>query len=231
MGGVDTIGGASQNIFWAMGQVAFGWVPATFAALFGLAPGTNSPLTFVPQPVTPGTITDYLASSASPETVDSLYRFWGELVAFSIIVSIIMAALVVYCAMRILEVRRHEWERFAAAAHPVAAGDVSKVQLRWNRILEEVSSEDEQRWRLAILEADIMLNELLDVLGYRGETMADKMKQVDRADFNTIDFAWEAHKVRNSVAHEGSARSLGAREARRVIDLYERVFREFNFVS
>ena len=76
-----------------------------------------------------------------------------------------------------------------------------------------------------------MLNELLDVLGYRGETMADKMKQVDPAKFNGINLAWEAHRVRNALAHQGSMQELNAREARRVIELFEAVFREFRFVE
>ena len=88
-----------------------------------------------------------------------------------------------------------------------------------------------ESWRLAILEADIMLNELLDLQGYKGETMADKMKQADRANFNTIDAAWEAHKVRNRIAHEGEGHEISAREARRVIDLYERVLKEFRIVE
>ena len=76
-----------------------------------------------------------------------------------------------------------------------------------------------------------MLNELLDVQGYRGETMADKMKQADRATFRSIDAAWEAHGLRNKVAHQGSALLLNAREARRVIGLYEQVFREFKIIQ
>jgi hypothetical protein len=61
--------------------------------------------------------------------------------------------------------------------------------------------------------------------------MADKMRQVDRADFRTIDLAWEAHKVRNRIAHEGSAHSLSAREARRVIDLYDAIFKEHGYTG
>ena len=76
-----------------------------------------------------------------------------------------------------------------------------------------------------------MLNELLDLQGYKGETIADKMKQVDRAKFNSIDAAWEAHKIRNRVAHEGTTADLDAREARRVIGLYERVFKEFHYIG
>ena len=76
-----------------------------------------------------------------------------------------------------------------------------------------------------------MLGELLDSLGYKGETMADKMRSVDRANFNTIDLAWEAHRARNQIAHEGLQQPLAAREARRIIGLYERIFREFRFIG
>ena len=81
------------------------------------------------------------------------------------------------------------------------------------------------------MEADIMLNEILDLQGYKGETMADKMKQVDRAGFNTIDNAWEAHKVRNKITHIGNAHLLNSREVRRVMSLYESVFKEFKMIQ
>ena len=79
--------------------------------------------------------------------------------------------------------------------------------------------------------ADIMLNELLDTLGYRGETMADKMKTVEKGDFKTISMAWEAHLMRNAIAHQGLMKELNEREARRIIGLYEQVFREFRFIE
>jgi hypothetical protein len=227
---VDTFSGAFGNIFYFLGQLAFTWVPATVGTVTGTAPGAPPPLSFISQPVSAADAVTFL-QSASPAEYAALYRSWAELVAVSIVLSLLFAALVIYCAMRIIEVRRHERARFQAAAHPVAAGDVSRTQLRWNGIMEEVHSDDERKWRLAILESDIMLNELLDVQGYRGETMAEKMKQADRATFHSIDAAWEAHRVRNQIAHQGSAHLLNAREARRVIGLYEEVFREFKIVE
>ena len=127
--------------------------------------------------------------------------------------------------------RQIERRRFESAQQTVAARDLPKSQLRWNRVREQAGSDSEQSHRLAILEADIMLNELLDVLGYKGETMADKMRGVDRINFNTIDLAWEAHKIRNKIAHQGAIHSISAREARRVVALYERVFKEFHFIQ
>ncbi|MDR3571007.1 MAG: hypothetical protein P4L81_02305 [Candidatus Pacebacteria bacterium] len=227
---VDTFAGAFGNIAWFVGDVAFTWVPATVGTVTGTAPGSSPPISLISQPVT---LTDAAAflQGASQSEFDALYRSWAELVAISIVLSLLFGALVIYCAVRIMEVRRHERMRFEAAVHPVAAHDIPRTQLRWNGILEEANSDDERKWRLAILEADIMLNELLDVQGYRGETMADKMKQAERSTFRSIDAAWEAHRTRNQIAHEGSAHLLSAREVRRVMAMYEEVFREFKFIE
>jgi hypothetical protein len=53
---------------------------------------------------------------------------------------------------------------------------------------------------------------------------------VAKGDFKTLDAAWEAHKIRNAIAHEGSDFVLSQRESKRVIGLYEMVFNEFNYV-
>ncbi len=217
-----------------IGDVLFRYVPATVMVLSGNAPevGIVNPITEpITRPVTTDQLVNFLNVTSQPGAMSELYRWWGTIVILSVLVSLFLVTLTIYSVVRILQIRKHEEQRFAAAAHPVASRDVPKAQLRWNRIKEEISSESEQSWRLAILEADIMLNELLDLLAYRGETMADKMKQVERADWKTIDLAWEAHKVRNAIAHQGSMQRLSDREARRVIGLYEQVFKEFKFVE
>jgi hypothetical protein len=169
--------------------------------------------------------------AAAPEAYANLFQQWSTFVALSLIFSLCLAALSIYCSIRVFQLRQLERRKFEAAQRTVVAQDLPKTQLRWSRVLEQAGSESEQNHRLAILEADIMLNELLDVLGYKGETMADKMRGVDRISFNTIDLAWEAHKIRNKVAHEGTAHPVSAREARRVIALYERVLKEFNYIQ
>jgi hypothetical protein len=101
---------------------------------------------------------------------------------------------------------------------------------RWKRIVSYVQSSTPSDWRLAILEADIVLEEILDVNGYRGETIGEKLKTVEPSDMDSLNDAWEAHKIRNAIAHEGEKFLLTEREARRVVGLYEKVFREFEFI-
>ncbi len=101
---------------------------------------------------------------------------------------------------------------------------------KWERILTHIGSDNSSDWRLAILEADIVLDELLDYLGYVGDTIGDKLKKANPGDFRTIDMAWEAHKIRNAIAHEGQDFALSQREAQRIIGLYQNVFNEFEFI-
>jgi hypothetical protein len=101
---------------------------------------------------------------------------------------------------------------------------------KWERVLSHLNSDNQNDWKFAILEADIMLSDMLDTLQYRGATVAEKLKAVEESDFQTIEAAWEAHKIRNVIAHEGADFAITDREARRVIDLYRSVFEEFHII-
>ncbi len=231
-----TLVGSVAYAFWFLGEVAFKWVPGTALTVVGEGvpppPGPPAPmLPPVTAPVTYPDVVQFLQTASAPGVYETIFQRWSVFVGISLLLSLILAALVIYCCVRIFQLRQVERRRFLAMQRPVAAKDVPKTHLRWNRILEQARGDDPQGWRLAILEADIMLNELLDTLGYKGETIADKMRVVERGDFNTIDLAWEAHRVRNKIAHEGLAHPIDQREGRRVITMYERVFREFQFIE
>ena len=232
-----TLGDAFAWAFWFLGEVTFKWVPSVVVTVVGTAPplppGTPMApqISMIPNPVTAPEIVDYLQLASAPGVYANVFHKWSVFVALSLFISLMLGALIIYCSIRIFQIRQIERRKLAAYQHTVAAQDVPKTQLRWRRVTEQIAADDEQKWRLAILEADIMLNELLDTLGYKGETMADKMKSVDPAAFNTIDLAWEAHKLRNKIVHEGLAHHLDPREVHRIIGLYEKVFREFRFIE
>lgn len=91
-----------------------------------------------------------------------------------------------------------------------------------------MSSNSEALWRIGIMEADNMLAEVLRTKGYQGETVADMLKN---ANFRTVQMAWDAHGIRNRIAHEGSDFQLTEREAKRAFLLYESVFRELKAIK
>ena len=85
-------------------------------------------------------------------------------------------------------------------------------------------------WRRAIIEADIMLDDLLSKMGYRGESVGEKLKRVEPGDMKTLNDAWEAHKVRNRIAHDGSTFVLSEHDAKQTIQSYRKVFEEFFYI-
>lgn len=101
---------------------------------------------------------------------------------------------------------------------------------RWAAVQENVGSSSEGDWRLAILEADILLDDMLKDLGAFGDTLGERLKSTTPHTLPSIQKAWEAHLVRNKIAHDGANFALSQHEARRVVALFEAVLREGGFL-
>ncbi|MDB5265236.1 MAG: protein of unknown function with transrane region [Parcubacteria group bacterium] len=110
--------------------------------------------------------------------------------------------------------------------HDAHHAEEERDHSRWNHVMNLIESPSENDWRQAIIEADIMLDDLLSQLGYPGASVGEKLRAVDPARFATLQEAWEAHKVRNEIAHQGSSYPLTDQMAYRTIKHYENIMRE-----
>ncbi len=90
-----------------------------------------------------------------------------------------------------------------------------------------LSSPSEALWRIGLLEADNMLLDVLVEKGYQGTNVAELLKD---AHFKTVGLAWDAHNIRNRIAHDGSNFVLTEREAKRAFTSYESVFKELKVI-
>jgi len=144
------------------------------------------------------------------------------------ILSIFFITGIIYCYVRIYEIRKEENKKYEYKEPVSKKGGIATE--RWDLVQKHVSSANENDWRLAIIEADSILDDLVKKMGYEGESLGDRLKAADIGDFKSIQNAWEAHKVRNRIAHDGSEFEITNREARRVLGLYEKVFNEFEYI-
>jgi hypothetical protein len=149
--------------------------------------------------------------------------------------------MIAYCFVRLLEIRkkehehlRHEIEEYA---HKHAEEDKKVwekggnfLNKRWDTVLQYLFSENAGDWKLAVIEADGMLDGLVDQLGFKGDNLGEKLKSANQEYFHSLPTAWEVHTIRNRIAHEGSDFGLSQHEAKRVIALYEQIFREFGYI-
>lgn len=152
---------------------------------------------------------------------------WLWIIVIGYLLSLAGLFVVIYCTVRLFELRKREEEYYSTL---LVAPEKEGGNHRWLHIETLAQSSSPSEWREAIIEADIMLEDILTKEGYTGDGVGEKLKGAGRANFATLNDAWEAHKVRNQIAHEGSAFDLTDSLARRTISRYEAVFREFKVI-
>lgn len=172
--------------------------------------------------------------SVSTQTISLFHTFLFFL-------SIFFLTLISYCTVRLFEIRSKEnkylWHEIAEYAHhqrererKKQEGEGGSKNERWIKTLSYLFSQHASDWKLAIIEADSMLESLMDQLGFKGENLGDKLKGATQENFHGLSSAWEVHTIRNRIAHEGASFELSQHEAKRIIALYEQIFREFGYI-
>lgn len=154
---------------------------------------------------------------------------YGVIYTGAVLFSLVCFSGAIYASMQRSQIRKEERRELNSLTHAAVSGIDTKNE-RWQHILSYAASDNHELWRLAIIEADVMLDEMLETMGYPQDSLGDKLKSVERSDFRTIEQAWEAHKTRNVIAHKGSTYELTREEVERTIDLYRQVFNEFEYI-
>ena len=159
-------------------------------------------------------------------------NFFAQYAVFSVFISIALAIVVAIYLRRFLGIRRKILQKVlpVIGEEKLVGEEKEMVNPKWLLVTKHIESENQADWKLAILEADIMLGDLLESLHLPGESIGERLKAVEKSDFDTIEEAWEAHKIRNAIAHEGSDFLITQRESNRVIGLYKKVFEEFEII-
>ena len=75
-----------------------------------------------------------------------------------------------------------------------------EIRPRWDLIVS-TSKTGASGLKNSVLEADKLLDYVLKKQGYRGETMAERLKKA-QSQLSDRNGTWRAHKLRNTIAHE-----------------------------
>ncbi len=130
------------------------------------------------------------------------------------------------------DAKYHAHEPAHGEAHGAASAEPSRTsaQVRFDEITHLANSTSESDWRRAVMEADIMLGAALENAGYRGANVGDRLKDANPLQMTTLDIAWQAHKVRNEIAHQGEGYHLSEWDTKGTIDFYRRALEELGFI-
>src|SRR3989338_1729690 len=162
-----------------------------------------------------------------------LEHIWPVWKLVAVIASILAFFGIIYNSWKLAGINAAENLIFNPHLGALATGGVEISEpknKKWEQVIKYANSDNPSDWRQAVIEADVMLEELLHNLGYDGASVCEMLKSVDEKEFLTVEDAWQAHKVRNAIAHSGGDFELSERETKRVIGLFEKVFTEFEVI-
>jgi hypothetical protein len=158
--------------------------------------------------------------------------FLLELIAIiGMVLAFVLLVGIVYVRVRLIQVEHYGFHAREEAEHLQRHEEAAVAKnARWEMIVTLSNSQNESDWRRAIIEVDIMLGDMLRDRGYVGNTIGEQLKGANPSQFTTINYAWEAHRTRNALAHLGEAFPLSERDMHTTIDNYQRVFEEFDYI-
>ena len=154
------------------------------------------------------------------------YLAFVQILAGIFIIIAVGAGYYLYDRTAVLTGKKKPAGALAEAAKP----KVNTVVLEsWQRVEERMVRGGEADLKLAIIEADKILDDMLKAANYEGETIAERMKRLTRAQLSNLDDVWMAHKIRNRIVHEPTY-TINRRDTAKHLAAYKRAFEEFGIL-
>lgn len=174
------------------------------------------------------------------EVIGPVFKFitdgqtWSVIGVISMLLSIVCIALIIFSLVRLIEIQLYDKEEVKHEIHTALLKEKERerdANPRWHYILTLIESPNDSDWRVAIIEADSMLEEVLKKeKGLSGETVSELLEGAKESGYAHIQDAWDAHLVRNEIAHQGSDFPLSQVEGRRVIKMFQNFFEELRVI-
>lgn len=102
---------------------------------------------------------------------------------------------------------------------------VKRLDVIWSKLKERGGPDLESDYKLAVIEADSLLDQTLASIGYKGENLEERLNQITPAHLSTLEEIRMAHKVRNDIVRDPDYR-LNIERAREILSIYKKSFEE-----
>jgi hypothetical protein len=164
------------------------------------------------------------------------FNFWGKLFFSSLTFSLIKIFLEIYVLVLIVDLILLIKQRgFSSDLRETVLGmnvppelvtQKSKLQIKWNRIKEKMKSDDQSDYKVAIIEGDNIIDDLIARMGYKGKNFGERLDGINPGQIENIEDLRFAHNVRNQIIHDENF-ALTKDDAHRVLDCFEEFLRYF----
>ncbi len=100
-----------------------------------------------------------------------------------------------------------------------------KIRKDWKEVIGSAKSENEAERKIAVIEADEMIDDILFQMGYEGENLLEKLEGLSKEIIPNIEELRDAHRERRDIVYDPS-KKLSQEEAVRVVSVYEETFKD-----
>ena len=105
-----------------------------------------------------------------------------------------------------------------------------KIYLKiWAKIEKRMEMGLEEEAKLAIIEADDLLNEALKKIGYQGESLGERLEKLDETSLPNLNEVFKAHSVRSNIIHDPDYK-LNLEEAKRILKIYQKTLEDLEAI-
>ena len=115
--------------------------------------------------------------------------------------------------------------------HSVPILTLKRIELleKWKQIRTKYDDGTMDGAKVAIIQADALVDTILKNAGLEGEHMADRLMNIDKSELKSLDDIWTSHKIRNNVVHTDGF-ELSSDLSDRAMRGYEKFLKELNII-
>lgn len=95
-----------------------------------------------------------------------------------------------------------------------------KLRAKWEKARAKLKSKNESDCKVAIIEADKIIDDLIKRMGYAGENFGERLNNITPGQIENIEDLKKAHEIRNRIIHDESF-VLTKEEAKKTMDYFE----------
>ena len=100
-----------------------------------------------------------------------------------------------------------------------------KITKKWAKIIRRLDTGSESEFKLAVIEANDMLDTKLKTLGYEGKNLEERLKKISPVVLPNFEEIKKAIEIRNNIVRNPDY-ILSLDEARKTLAIYEQALRD-----
>ena len=99
----------------------------------------------------------------------------------------------------------------------------------WQALLLRLETGRQEEYKLALIEADTMLDQTMKRVGYAGETLNEKLQKISLVILPNAKEVQEVHAMRDTIVHDPNF-VLTLDQAKRAMNVYQKAFEDLDLI-